>query len=100
MISFLLSKIWKYVIGLIAVFGFISVVFLKGRQAGKASEESKVKSSKEREETARQSEYIIQSRHDTDTTVQALPEAPVQAVASSDSSTAAGKLRDDGWTRD
>lgn len=100
MISFLLSKIWKYVIGLISVFGFIAIIFIKGRQEGKNSEELKVKSSKEREETARQSEYIIQSRHDTDTTVQALPEASIQTVATSDSSTASGKLRDDGWTRD
>lgn len=96
----MISRLWKYIVGIIAIFGFIATVFLKGRQEGKDSEELKVKSSKEREETARQSEDIIQSRHDTDTKVQALPEASIQTVATSDTSTASGKLRDDGWTRD
>lgn len=38
-------------------------------------------------------------RHDVETQTAALPDAPAQRVADADPSTAAGQLRDNGWTR-
>jgi len=100
MLALIWSKVWKLVVGVGAVLLAIGSIFLAGREKGKAAEQVKTQAAKQKAEVAKQTTAIVESRHDTDTQVQNLPEAPSQAVASADVSTAAGKLRDDGWTRD
>ena len=55
------------------------------------------------EDAVRQQAQVITNakvRRDVDRQVQALPEAPPQRVADANPDTAAGKLREHGWTRD
>jgi hypothetical protein len=100
MLALLWTKVWKWVVGIGALLLAIVSVFLAGREKGKAAEQVKTQAAKQEAEVAKQTTAIVESRHDTDTKVQNLPEAPAQVVAASDPMTAAGKLRDDGWTRD
>lgn len=100
MIAILWAKVWKYVAGLGVLLAAIAAIFLRGKSAGEAKQQAKVDQAQQKADIATQQKDITESRHDTDTTVQNLPEAPAQVVATSQSSTAAGELRDDGWTRD
>lgn len=100
MISILWAKVWKYVAGLGVLLAAIAAIFLKGKSTGEAKQQAKVDQAQQKADIAIQQKDITESRHDTDTTVQNLPEAPAQMVATSQPGTAAGELRDDGWTRD
>lgn len=100
MIAILWAKVWKYVAGLGVLLAAIAAIFLKGKSVGEAKQKAKVDQAQQKADIATQQKDITESRHDTDTTVQNLPEAPAQVVATAKPSTAAGELRDDGWTRD
>jgi hypothetical protein len=99
MLTLIWAKIWKYLVALGAILLAIVGIFLKGRAYGKAAQQGKVDAAVQDAEVAHQQATILESRHDTDTTVQNLPEAPAQVVATAQPGTAAGQLRDD-WTRD
>jgi hypothetical protein len=100
MLALLWAKVWKWVVGIGAVLAAIASIFLAGREKGKAAEQVKTQAAKQEAEVAKQTTAIVESRHETDVQVQNLPEASAQTVAAADPSTAAGELRDDGWTRD
>jgi hypothetical protein len=100
MLTILWAKIWKYVAALGALLLAVGAIFLKGRSDGKQTEEVKTQAAEAKAEVAEQTTAIVESRHDTDTKVESLPEAPAQAVATAVVDSASGKLRDDGWVRD
>lgn len=100
MIALWWAKIWKYVVGLAVVGAGLLAIFLKGRESGKASNQAKVDEATQDVKIATQTAQAVETRHDIDQTVSQLPEAPAQTVANAEPTTAAGKLRDDGWVRD
>jgi len=100
MIALLWAKVWKWVCALGAVLAAIGGIWLWGREKGKASEQVKTRDAQEAAATAQATVEQLESRHATDTAVQNLPAAPLQTIADADPTTAAGKLRDDGWVRD
>lgn len=93
------AKLWKYLVALGALLLAVLAIFYKGRSDGKAVQQTKVDAANQRADVAVQQREITESRHDTDTKVQNLPEAPAQTVDDADPATAAGHLRDDGWLR-
>jgi hypothetical protein len=99
-LALLWAKVWKYIVALGVLLAAVAAVFLKGRSAGKKADEAKVENAVVQTEVAQANTAQVESRHETDVIVQNLPEAPAQTVATADPSTAAGKLRDDGFTRD
>lgn len=100
MIALLWAKVWKYVVALGALLLAIGAIFLKGRSAGVKSMQTKVDNADAHAEAATVNTQALESRHETDVQVQRLPDAPPQVVATAAPGTAAGKLRDDGFTRD
>lgn len=100
--ALLWAKLSRWVIALGAVLAAIGSAWLYGRAKGKQAQQAT--------DTARAAQDAIQavqvaaqaqeSRHDTDVAVSKFPDAPAQPVATADPATAAGQLRDDGWTRD
>lgn len=94
MIATLWLKIQGYVYAFAAIVVAIGAAILYGRSKGVASEQAKTDAAEQDAQVAHQQNAILESRHDTDTQVQSLPEAPPQAVATADPNTAAGKLRD------
>lgn len=100
MLMLLWGKVWKWVAAMGAILAAIGAIFLAGREKGKAAEQVKTQAAQQEAEVAQQTTKILESRHDIDTKVQNLPEAPAQTVATAVVSSAAGELRDSGWTRD
>lgn len=78
----------------------LAAAVLYGRSKGKAAERVKTQAAESVAATAQAVVKQMESRHETDAQVQRLPDAPAQTVGAADPATAAGKLRDDGWTRD
>ena len=99
MLAILWAKVWKWVVGIGVVIVAFGSAYLAGMRKGDAKQQTKVDEANQRAEVAQQQQQITESRHDTDTKVQNLPEAPAQTVANADPSTSAGHLRDDGWVR-
>lgn len=97
-LSVIWAKIWKYVVALGAILAAIAAIFLEGRSKGKESNQAKVDVATKKAQEAEQVQQVVEVRHDVDTTVQNLPQAPTQAVATADPSSAAGQLHDD-WSR-
>jgi len=100
MIALLWAKVWKLVCALGALLAAIGGIWLWGREKGKASEQVKTRDAQEDAATAQATTRQLESRHETDTEVQRLPDAPAQTVETAAAGTAAGKLRDNGWMRD
>jgi len=71
---------------------------LYARSRGEAAQEVKTENAQAQADVAKADTQQVESRHETDTTVNNLPEAPAQTVGAADPKTAAGQL--DGWTRD
>ena len=70
------------------------------RSRGVVAQQAKTANVQAKADVAQANAAQVESRHETDVVVQNLPEAPTQPVATADPATAAGKLRDDGFTRD
>lgn len=100
MITLLWAKLWKWIVAIGALLLAVGGIFLKGRAAGKKADEAKVENAVVQTEVAQANTTQVESRHETDVAVQNLPEAPAQTVGTADPKTAAGQLRDDGFTRD
>jgi len=94
------AKVWKYILLIGAVLAGIAVIFLKGRAAGVKHMQAKVANIQVKADVAQANAAQVESRHETDVQVSNLPEAPAQPVSTADPATAAGQLRDDGFTRD
>jgi len=98
MLAILWAKIWKYVVAIGALAAAVLAIFLEGRSKGKESNQAKVDEATQKIQEAEQVQQVVEVRHEVDTTVQNLPQAPTQAVATADPHTAAGQLHDD-WSR-
>ena len=70
------------------------------RSKGVASMQTKVDNADAGAAAATANTTQLDSRHATDVQVAKLPDAPAQNVGAADPATAAGQLRDDGFTRD
>lgn len=99
MIAALWAKLYKWIIGIAVLAAAVGAIFLKGRESGKASNQSKVDEATQDAQIAIQTAQAVETRHDIEAANSQLPEAPAQKVADADPDTAAGKLRDDGWMR-
>lgn len=100
MIAILWAKFWKYILMLGAILAGIAVIFLKGRASGVKHMQAKVANIQVKADITQANAAQVESRHETDIAVNNLPEAPAQTVATAGPATAAGQLRDDGFTRD
>lgn len=100
MIALWWVKLQGYVYAFGAVLAAIAAAIFYGREKGKASEQRNTDAAKSDAATAQATTEQLESRHETDAEVQKLPDAPAQTVGNAAPGTAAGELRDNGWTRD
>ena len=98
MIAALWAKAYKWLIGIGVLAAAIAAIFLKGRESGKASNQAKVDTATQDAQIATQTAEAVETRHDIDTQVQALPEAPPSPVANPVAGSAVDELRSD-WMR-
>lgn len=89
---------WLYGIGALA--GLLLGAWLLGRAKGKAAEQGKTRAAQEAAQAAQATVHAHEVRDEVENETAKLPDAPPQSVAAADPATAAGRLRDDGWTRD
>lgn len=99
-LTLLWAKVWKWIVALGALLAVVGAIFLKGRADGVKTMQPKVDAANNAAVAATVNTKALESRHETDVAVQKLPDAPAQPVATADPSTAAGQLRDSGFTRD
>ena len=99
MFAALWAKVWKWVAAIGALAAGILAIFLEGREKGKESQQTKVDQATQEAQVATQVTQAVETRHDIDTKVTDLPQAPASTVANAPSGSAAAKLRDDGWMR-
>jgi len=98
----MLAAIWSRCWGWICAIGALIVAFgsayLAGMRKEKRDQQAKVDQATQEAQSANQAAQAVETRHDVETEVAQLPQAPTQDVATAESSSAAGKLRD-GWMR-
>jgi type II secretory pathway pseudopilin PulG len=70
----------------------------EARQA--AQEKADATQARSRADAAEAAQHHAEVRHEVESETARLPDAPAQTVGDADPGTAAGRLRDDGWTRD
>lgn len=70
----------------------------KGKQVGVANAAKQV--AKDAQASQQATKTAASVRAEVESASAGLPDAPAQKVADADPATAAGKLRDEGWTRD
>lgn len=97
----ILDKIKTWAIALGAALLSIGLAVLYGLRKGKRWQKGvdDARDAQANAQAAEQVQQVQESRHETDAENAALPDAGPQQVAQADPSTAAGKLRDDGWVR-
>lgn len=93
-------KLKGYLIAAGALLVALAGAVLYGRAKGKAAEQVKTRAAQEAAQAAQATVHVHEVRHDVEVETAKLPDAPPQSVAAADPATAAGRLRDDGWTRD
>lgn len=89
---------WLY--GLAAFAGLLLGAWLLGRSKGKQAEQGKTRAAQDAAATAQATVHAHEVRNEVEIETSRLPDAPPQSVGTADPATAAGRLRDDGWTRD
>lgn len=97
-----LARIKTWAMALLAILAAIATAGLYGRRKGKQAAEQ-AEAARDAQANAQAAEQVIHAhevRHEIEATVSKLPDAPTQTVSAADPATAAGRLRDDGWTRD
>ena len=94
------AKIKEYAAIAFSVLLAIVTFGLYARRKGVESMQVKVDNADAGAAAATVNTQQLESRHVTDVQVDKLPDAPAQNVGAADPATAAGKLRDDGFTRD
>jgi hypothetical protein len=94
------AKIKEYAAIAFAMLMAIVTFGLYARHKGVASMQANVDNADATAAAATINTAQLESRHATDVEVSKLPDAPAQTVATADPATAAGRLRDDGFTRD
>lgn len=100
MIALLWARVWKWVCAIGAVLAGLGGIWLAGRGSGKHAEQAHTQAAENKAATAQATAHEQEVRHDVEVETAKLPDAPPQSVGTADPATAAGKLRDDGWTRD
>lgn len=100
MITLLWAKAWKGICALGALLAAVLGVYLAGRSKGKAVEQVNTQAAQNAAATAQATVHAHEVRNEVEIETAKLPDAPPQQVGTADPATAAGKLRDDGWTRD
>jgi len=98
MLSSLWSKCWGWICALGVLIVAFGSAYLAGMRKGKDDQQAKVDNATQEAQSANQAAQAVETRHDVDTEVSQLPQAPAQDVATSNPSSAAGRLRDD-WMR-
>lgn len=95
-----LLKLKLWAIGILAAIVAIASAWLLGRHKGAVTQKAVQAASDARTavQAAQDTIKAHEVRHDVESEVQKLPDAPPQSVADADPATAAGKLRD-GWLR-
>lgn len=97
-------KTWVIAV-LVAVLA-AGAAYLLGRKQGssaataEAGAQQQVQTAENNAAAAQAAAAHAEVRHEVESETAALPDAPAQTMATADPSTAAGQLRDDGWTRD
>lgn len=99
-LTLLWAKVWKWIVAAGVLLAAVAAIFLKGRSAGVKTMQSKVDNADAHAAAATVNTQALESRHETDVAVQKLTDAPAQMVVTAAPGTAAGELRDDGFTRD
>lgn len=99
---FVSTKFGRWVIGIAAlVAAFIAAWWMAHMQGASAQAVKDAKAQQDAQaDTAGQVKAAAQTRADVEADAAKLPDAPAQKVADADPATAAGQLRQDGWTRD
>jgi hypothetical protein len=93
-------KLKGYLIAFGVLVAALASAVLYGREKGKQAEAVKTTNAEVKADVATANAAQNEDRHNEDVAVQKLPDAPPQLVATADPATAAGKLRDSGFTRD
>jgi len=94
------------VIAVLAAIVAAGAAYLLGRRQGSSSATAQIDAQHQAQQAennaaaAQAAADHAEVRHEVESDTATLPDAPAQPVASSDPATAAGKLRDEGWTRD
>jgi len=98
----MLSALWSKCLGWICALGVLIVAFgsayLAGMRKGKDDQQAKVDKSMQEAQSSNQAAQALETRHDVETEVSQLPQAPAQDVVTSNPSSATGRLRDE-WMR-
>lgn len=90
-----LARLKTWALALLAIIVAIATAGLYGRRKGKQAAEQA-----EAAQAAQDTIHAHEVRDEVEAEVSKLPDAPTQTVSAADPATAAGRLRDDGWTRD
>lgn len=87
---------------LAAMVASILSAWLFGRRAGKQAQQQAdtARDAKASAQAAQDTIKTQEVRRNVETEIAKLPDAPPQRLSTADPSTAAGRLRDDGWMRD
>jgi hypothetical protein len=97
------AKTW--LLAILAAVVAVAAAYLVGRKKGgddveeKASDQQAAQQATNNAAVAQAAADHAEVRHDVESETAALPDAPAQRVADADPGTAAGQLRDEGWTR-
>lgn len=96
------TRVGRWIVGvaltLAALGAALAVAFVKGKQH--QADADKARDAQSLAEAAEQAVKASTVRKEIENATAKLPDAPPQRVGDAYPDTAAGKLRDDGWTRD
>lgn len=100
-----LAKLKGWLIGIAAVLAAVTGAWLLGRREGRvvtsagADAEQQAQTATNNAAAAQAKADNAKVRHDVETDTAKLPDAPAQRVGDAAAGTAAGRLREEGWTR-
>lgn len=99
---FIGTKLGRMCLGAAAVLAALLAAWIAGHRKGRTTQATK-DAAASAGDTAAAAQRVVnaaQARKQVEAETLKLPDAPAQRVAAADPATAAGKLREDGWTRD
>jgi hypothetical protein len=102
MFAWLWAKLSGFALAAGGVLIALAGAWLYGRHQAHAADdaETAARDAKQAAADAAERAHQTEVRHDVEVQTAQLPDAPPQQVAAADPATAAGRLRDNGWTRD
>lgn len=98
----MISRLKSWALALLAILAAIATAGLYGRRKGRqaAEKDEEARDAQAAAQAAQDTIHAHEVRNEVEAEVSKLPDAPTQTVGAADPATAAGRLRDDGWTRD